>query len=286
MIEKSDFALREIIFPAQAKVLASCNDIPAIVQMQYGNGMLTIFTSDFGIGETGPDFHMVQSKIDKTLISPYPLLNHVHAALDKICSQVKIFEVGEGLSLITCRKQKGTYTLGVCNNTWTEKPLYVKSTAGRIRKIEELKLDCREQQAIGYLPKNMENNTGKNSKKTIAGGDVRIFRVFLEEESIEEIPFVVPEPNPSGRGLVLRNIASIKDEILLRPEFFQHFDRVVVDWRYFYQKEKNAIREEAGWMIRQGLKITGDFSSGINLFPDLRLVKNDTAEYDNSQMRL
>ena len=32
------------------------------------------------------------------------------------------------------------------------------------------------------------------------------------------------------------------------------------------------------------MKIAGDFSSDINLFPDLRLVKNDTAAYDHSQM--
>ncbi len=116
------------------------------------------------------------------------------------------------------------------------------------------------------------------------GGYWQQFRVFLEEESIEEIPLIIPEPNPSGRGLVLRNITSIREEILLRPEFFQHFDRVVVDWEYFHQRERDAIQEEAGWIKRQGLKIAGDFSSGINLFPDLRLVKNDTAAYDHSQM--
>ncbi|MFA7491617.1 MAG: TIM barrel protein, partial [Mariniphaga sp.] len=72
----------------------------------------------------------------------------------------------------------------------------------------------------------------------------------------------------------LRNISSIKEEILLRPTFFQHFDRVVIDWKYLQQKEKSFLAEESGWIKRQGLKLIVDFSSGINLFPDLRLVNN------------
>jgi hypothetical protein len=280
--EETGFSLREMSFPSKSKIIASCNDVPAIIQSAYGNGMITIFSSDFGICETGKDAGPVRLEIDHHLVSPYALLNHVRIALDQILDRVRIFDAGEGLSLITCRKQKGEYTLGICNATWTEKPFQIKSFVGSIKKLEELKLDCREQQAIGFLPRDLENNTGVNSENTIAGGDIRIFMVHLEEESIEEIPFINPEPNPSGRGLTLRNITSIKEEILHRPDFFQHFDRVVVDWRYFHQREIKVLHNEAGWIKRQGLKITGDFSSGINLFPDLRLVLNDTAEYNRS----
>jgi len=36
------------------------------------------------------------------------------------------------------------------------------------------------------------------------------------------------------------------------------------------------------WIKSQGLKVIVDLSSGINLFPDLRLVKNDSTEYFKS----
>ena len=50
-----------------------------------------------------------------------------------------------------------------------------------------------------------------------------------------------PVSNPVNRGLPLRNIISVKREILLRPTFFQHFDRITVDWKYLSDKEKSAL---------------------------------------------
>jgi hypothetical protein len=65
----------------------------------------------------------------------------------------------------------------------------------------------------------------------------------------------------------------------MRPAFFQHFDRVTVDWKYLYNREKTALQQESAWIKSQGLKVIADLSSGINLFPDLRIVSNDSAEY-------
>lgn len=91
-----------------------------------------------------------------------------------------------------------------------------------------------------------------------------------------------PPPNPIRRGLALRNAASIRREILLRPTFFRHFDSVLVDWRYVWERDVAALAAEAGWLKRQGVRIVVDASSGCNLFPDLRLVNNDTNEYARS----
>jgi len=85
-----------------------------------------------------------------------------------------------------------------------------------------------------------------------------------------------------NRGLSLSEITSIKREVLLRPTFFQHFDRIIVDWKYLANKEKPLLARESVWIKNQGLKVIVDLSSGINLFPDLRLVKNDSTEYFKS----
>jgi hypothetical protein len=140
-------------------------------------------------------------------------------------------------------------------------------------------LDCSEQKAIGFLPKSVINHTGKNTSETIAGGDIRIFTIKTDGSNIEEMSFIQPLANPTKRGLTLRNISSIKEEILLRSTFFQHFDRIIIDWKYLYGKENAIISKESGWIKRQGLKLIVDFSSGINLFPDLRLVNNDSLEF-------
>ncbi len=278
--ETDEFKIKELHFPSQTKVIASYNQIPLVVECSSGAGKLTVFASLFGI--TSQPGNPEIPGIDKKMKTPVPLLEHVKVITDDIFSTTVLFKVNEGLSMITCRKSKGEYTLALCNNSWHERPFKISSDAGKILKITELPLDCSEQKAVGFLPKNVVNTTGRNSQKTIAGGDIRIFAVTMEEHLVEDIPLILPAANPVHRGLHLRDISSIKREVLLRPTFFQNFDRVVIDWKYLSEKEPLSVEEESGWIKRQGLKVIVDFSSGINLFPDLRLVNNDSLMYNRS----
>jgi hypothetical protein len=170
--------------------------------------------------------------------------------------------------------------LGVSNNTWQEKPMTVVSHCGRIEALRELTLDQSEKGAVGYLPETLEaTKLGVSDRGNIAGGDVRIFAMSVREDNVEEIAHVAPPARPRGRALPLRKVCSIKEEVLSRSTFFQHFDSVAVDWRYLCQRGKDELRQESGWLNRQGLKLLVDLSSGINLHPDLRLVNNDPQEY-------
>ncbi len=54
---------------------------------------------------------------------------------------------------------------------------------------------------------------------------------------------------------------------------------MVVDWRYLHDREPVALAAEAGWLKRQGLRIAVDLSSGIDLYPTLRLIDNLRADY-------
>jgi hypothetical protein len=191
--------------------------------------------------------------------------------------------VGEGLSLITCRKGLGEYTLGVSNNAWRQQPLKIVSHCGRIESLRELALDQSEKAAVGYLPEGIEKtNLGVSDEGSIAGGDIRIFAVRVKEENVEEIAHVAPRARPRGRALPLPGARSIKEEVLARPSFFEHFDSVVVDWRYLRGREKDELERESGWIGRQGLKLLIDLTSGINLFPDLRLLDNIRQDYSAS----
>ena len=278
--EKTSFEILDLGVQAGSKEIATCNGRPIVVEQVRGSGKITLFATPFGLS-SGPGV-LPKSSEDQALKTPFPLLNHVRQILGDIFNGTKIFESGDKLSMITCRKGEGDFTVAVCNNSWLEKPLKITSNAGRIIRIAELPVDCSEQKATGFLPKSEINNTGKNSKTTIAGGDIRIFTIQLEENNIKEIPYIKPQPNPVNRGLALRNISSVKKEILLRPTFFQHFDRVLIDWKYLLEKEQSVLANESGWMSRQGLKLIVDLSSGINLFPDLRLVNNDPLEFNRS----
>ncbi|MCY2950816.1 MAG: hypothetical protein NTU53_02430 [Planctomycetota bacterium] len=72
---------------------------------------------------------------------------------------------------------------------------------------------------------------------------------------------------------------SIKEEITARPTLFEYFDGVSVEWLCLHEQEKASIQEEAAWLRRQGPRIHVDLSSGINLYPTLRLTDNLTADY-------
>ncbi len=93
----------------------------------------------------------------------------------------------------------------------------------------------------------------------------------LQETGVEEIQHRAPPPRLRGRILTLRHATSIKEEILARPTFFEHFDGVCVDWSYLHERERVALEKETGWLKRQGVRVVVDLSSGVNLYPTLAL---------------
>jgi hypothetical protein len=236
------------------------------------------------IADPTPEAHpRVTNEVDKPLPKPYHLTEKAHAALDQVFRSQVLFEAGEGLSLITSRRAPGEYTLGIANNSYRERPFQIVSRIGPIESIRELALDTSEKNAPGYLPEGFENlKPGISGEHTISGGDVRIFRVHVREQEVEEIPHTAPPPRPRGRILPLRGIRSIQEAVLARPTFFQHYDGVLIDWRYVAERERAALEREAGWIRQQKLRIVVDLTSGLNLFPDLRLVDNVHEDYQAS----
>lgn len=221
-----------------------------------------------------------RSEIDRSLVSPFPLTSIARETLDAALRAQRLFEVDPRLALITCRQSPGRYTLGILNNTWHALPLTVRSLCGDIIELRELPLDCSEMGAIGYLPETASTNAlGSNSTNTIAGGDVRVFAVCIAEKGVEEMPHQPPPQRVRGRFLTLRQPGSIKESILARPTFFEHWDGVVVSWRYLNDREPAALKREAGWIARQGLRVAVDLAPGLNLYPDLRLIDNHHADY-------
>jgi hypothetical protein len=109
-----------------------------------------------------------------------------------------------------------------------------------------------------------------------------MFAVKVQEAGVEEIQHQAPPPRPRGRLLPLRYATSIKEEILARPTFFEHFDGVCLDWSYLHEREKVALQKEYGWVKRQGVRIVLDLSSGLDLYPTLRLIDNAHEDYTNS----
>ena len=249
-----------------------------------GRGQVTFFASPFGVKPQSQPDQPLRSEIDKPLPKPYAFEPGVRSRLEQILRSQQLFNLsGEGLSLITCRKQAGEYTIGIANNTWHEQPFRLESLCGQIESLHELPLDQSEKAAIGLTPIGVDAALlGMSGEGKIAGGDVRIFAVKVKEAGVEEIQHVAPPPRPHDCFLTLRRATSIKEEIFARPTFFEHFDGVCVDWRILHEREQAALQKEARWLKRQGVRIIVDLSSGLNLYPTLRLLNNIPADYEAS----
>jgi hypothetical protein len=286
VVEDRPFELHVLVPPKTARILAECSGVPAAFAMPFGKGSITVLASPFGVGSKEIEgvgatlAGQLQNEVDKPLPKPYPLLKHVRAILDGALRAQMLFAAGDGLSLITCRKAPGAYTLGITNNSWSSRPFKIISHCGPIESIRELSLDQSEKGAVGQLPEGLEkSDLGASDDKNIAGGDVRIFAVRVTEENIEAIAHVAPSARPRGRALPLRRARSLKEEVLLRPTFFEHFDSIAIDWRYLQEREPDQLKRENAWIRLQGLGCVVDFTSGINLYPDLRLVDNIELDY-------
>jgi len=259
-----------------------------------GAGRATLIPGgDWGVADTIQCARPLVNKPETPLAKPFPLRPEARAALDAAFRRQRIFATNadardDGLSVVTCRRGPGDYTLCVLNNTWSEKPFALTSCAGPIVACEDISPACAERTAIGFTPNTISNLvTGADSATTIAAGATRLFRVKTREAgAVAEIPFAAPKPNAGARTLVLRGAASIKEQILARPTFFRHHDAAMVDARYFLSRDRNELREQTDWIRKQGLRVAVDLAPVLNLFPDLRLVENDTNETARTQSKL
>lgn len=254
---------------------------PTVTTTHCGKGMATLLPGAFGLEPNLQWNGRPRSEVDRPLARPFALQPDARSALETIFNAQRLFDAGcRDVSVITCRKGPGIYTLGVANNAWQERPLKITSLVGPIESLRELPIDTSERNAPGFLPEGVSAGAlGHNVPTSIAGGDVRVFQVRVRETGVVEIPHSTPPTRPKLRSLTLRRPISIKEAILARPTFFEHFDGVVVDWTYLHDRERAALEREAGWVRRQGLRVTVDLSSGIDLYPTLRLIDNDQEEY-------
>lgn len=221
--------------------------------------------------------------IDQHIESPRPLTATARRILNQLFKTQRLFAVDPRLDLVICRKRTGDYTLGILNNTWHPLPLSIHSLCGPIESIKELPVNDSQQTAAGYTPPGISlQSLGMNTATTIAGGAVRIFTVRVKEAGVVDVPDVKPPALPKNIILATRDIRSIQEAILRRPTFFQHFGGIMISWRYLRDVDKRGLVREDGWIQRQGLRVFVDLSSGVNLYPDLRLLDNIPQTYKKS----
>ena len=283
-VEQVSFSLHVLgEVPTNLEVCARCDGIPAVVEMSRGSGKVTVLLSPFGLNEHPQVSGPIENAEERPLACPFSLLTHVRQTLGQALREQQLFSVGEELGLITCRRGKGDFILGVHNNGLQVRPLDIVSHCGEIQECKEIAIDQSEKDAVGYWPEGLEDtDAGVSDEHTIAGGDIRLFSVRVREDRVRLLGRVKPPRRVKNRILSLRDIGDLKEAILRWPTFFQHFDGVKLDWTYLRNRDRKQLKREKGWLKRQRLRLLIDFSSGLNFYPGLTLLDTLAFRYEES----
>ena len=275
--EPHDMRVCELSYPTNASILAYLADGTALaVELSLtSGGSLTVFASPYAV--TATQQGQPHSQVDKSLPSPYPLLEHAHILLHASLSRATLFTSTANLTLTVSHLGGRDFHVLVSNPELKEQPLKLVCEKAAISALHEVPLDQADKRQLGYLPDGYQGTPlGNSTASTIAGADTRLFAVSLSDSSsLHFLPHIQPKPPPTGVGLHLRNIhGSIRQEVLLMPTFFQHFSMVVVDADYVMSRDELSLKQEGQWLQSQGLEVTVDATPSINVFPDLRLTRD------------
>lgn len=277
--EPHDFSLCRVQEPHDWRILATCGQRPVVMEMTRGNGRVTLILGPYAINDATLINGPLKAGMEEPLPQPFILTEHMRECLSKALAAEQLFEVGDRLGFISCRKECGCYLLAIFNNTWQTLPFRIVSRCGDVLAVEEVAIDQSAKSQLGYTPDGMElDNANPDRNDTmIAGGDVRIFRVQTKERNVRLLEQVAFPERPRQCILSMARIHDLKTAVLSYPTFFQYFDGVKVDWGYLRCRDSRALAEESIWLKRQKLNVMVDFSSGINQFSGLSLVDNRDA---------
>ena len=287
------------------KAVATAHDgTPLSYSLSAGRGTLLVVLSTGVAAEPQVSLPIAINRsangdMNQPLPQPYPLLASTEALLSDVFRSQTLFTTGEPageelqLAHIINRVTDREFLVQVANTKMQEQTFKIGSNIGPIASISEVSLADAHLAAKGepgFAPAGSGSvDRGTSSPTAIAGGDVRVFRVTLAaKEACELIPPTQAEVSPSRIAIKLdqNSLPDVREAILLRPSFRQHADSVVVDWKYVEGRTAAAIAEEGRWLFRRNISVIVDFTSGLNLYPDLRIVKDSIDEYERSMARM
>jgi hypothetical protein len=178
------------------------------------------------------------------------------------------------------------YVVSAGNPSLSQVDFKIASGLGLIMKIEELPLDPNGTvgpHTPGYFPTGYNrSDIGRSTSNTIAGLDQRVFRITVSGSNTRVLPVYTPLPLPRRRVLPLVIGGGIAEAVSSQPSFFDHWDTILVDWRWVLNQGADALAQDGQWALRQKLGIIVDFTSGLNGWPDLRLWNNSQTELAKS----
>lgn len=289
--EPDAFILRAMLVPSDGTVLASCDGMPAVVRVPNRRGAVIVLCSATGLPRDArgckPAGHPMWGGENTGLERPYPLLRHVHAAIDQALASQRLFTAGEGLAVTTCRRDARTFTVGVMNPALERRPFAIVSHIGPIASVEEVTIDPPIHELPGYWPHawgrydphavpsrqdlgELRGESAAGDPGRIGGGDMRLFTVTLSDCRLRPQPPVAAAPTTAGRLLAMADLTTLRPRLLSWPEFASVFEGVAVDWRSLRDADPEWLGSLGRWLGRHGVRVLVDATDATDAdLPDL-----------------
>ena len=280
-VESDSFDLQVATLPANAEVLATCGGRPAVARLSVGKGTLILLLAATGMNRDQAPVPPMRSPIfgkgeNTPLSRPHRLLRHVAAAYDTSLRSQRLFTAGDGLTVTSCRRDDGTWVVGLSNSRLESQPFEIVSHVGPIASVKEVNLGCPIHDLPGYWPhgwgaadpyakKSRREDLGElpgqlepSDDRHIRGGDMRFFEVSLKKSVAVERPHEPPPKAANGRLLAVPDLVTLRERLLGWPMFASFFDGVAIDAGGLLDCDPTWLADRAGWLRRHGIRILVD----------------------------
>jgi len=286
--QEKSFEIKKVKPLKETEIIAYAEGLPLIIRSNRDKGKIDVICTPFGISSEGLKEIKVDNSPEKEIPLVYDFLNVIKAYLEDIFNEELLIDLdNKNLQYCVDLLEDGrVMTLSVTNNTEETQFFNIRTRVGDIEKIEELEIESPPPSTRGYYPPktNIKHKEKKEGYEySIESREIKIFRVRLKNAEIEKKPQLTFQDKSENRALSLRNITSLKEEILFRPTFNQYFDSIKIDAGYLIYKDIDSLKYEAEFIKRQKINLILDFSPLLNFYPDLTLLDNIPARYEKSK---
>ncbi|GBG07274.1 hypothetical protein PAT3040_01822 [Paenibacillus agaridevorans] len=223
----------------------------------------------------------------KDLPMYYDFLSTVKQYLGSCLNEMKMVEItNRSLQCIVNTCEDGSFLAAIVNNSSSTQMFDFVSNKYGFSIESELPIPALPEDLIGYYAKEFqheENAEEGSGSMAIKPADIRIFRLKASEWTFQTQEVSFPADSTKGKFLAIRNISSLKTELLTKPTFKHHFQGVKLDASYFIEKDMEWLRQEASSIRRYKVEVIIDFSSMLNHYPQLSLLNNIKDRYEEGR---
>ena len=280
--ETEDFDLHVGKALSSAQVLATCQERPAVVRIPCNGGTLIAALCSTGMNRSPIKCQPSKSPMmgggeNTGLERPFRLLAHVQRAYDAALKAQRLFTAGDDLTVTSCRRDNGSWVVGISNPSLTSRPFAIASHIGQTASIREIDLGSQIHDLPGYWPhrwgsmkpnsKMKQGNTNRedlgeitgeaapSDANHIRGGDSRFFDVTLKTCTARERPDIKLAAAPHDRILLVPDLATLRERLLAWPRFGAYFDGVLLDANAILDIDHGWLHEHSNWFKRHGLRV-------------------------------